>query len=149
MSVVKKTIPKHWKFVQQFLLQCAWLHPILMTPFLLAIEGIKTVLWMIMDLNKYNIQILTWHIAKILGRHRTTTQKYMVSWFSLYINKKAKSTFSRSLLCLNHKIVWALTITNWHTILLKTCFQHIMCTCSTKKHNLLFTNGLMNLWCKA
>ena len=52
---------------------------------------------------------LTWHVAKILGRHRATIQNCKATSTSLFTNKKTKSTLPRGLLCPNHPVTWVLS----------------------------------------
>jgi len=48
-------------------------------------------------------------VEKIRGRrHRVTLQNYKATWTSLLTNEKAKSTFTRRLLCLYCPLTWAL-----------------------------------------
>jgi hypothetical protein len=50
-----------------------------------------------------------WQVEKIRGRrHRATLQNYKANWTSLLTNEKAKSTFTRRLLCPNRPPTWAL-----------------------------------------
>ena len=49
-------------------------------------------------------------MAKIYRRHRLTLQNYKVTGTSLLTNKKAKSTFTRRLLCPNSLLTGALVL---------------------------------------
>ena len=64
------------------------------------------------DFNEHDINIFhKWQVEKICGRrHRATLQNYKVTWTSLLINEKAKSSFKRRLLCPNLPPTWALLL---------------------------------------
>ena len=64
------------------------------------------------DINEHDINIFhKWQVEKICGRrHRATLQNYKVTWTSLLINEKAKSSFKRRLLCPNLPPTWALLL---------------------------------------
>ena len=63
------------------------------------------------DFNKHDIDIFIndkWR--KYTGSDKATLQNYKATWTSLLTNEKAKSTFTRRLLCPNSPPTWALRL---------------------------------------